>query len=206
MSEANAALGRDFPCSKWLILVSSLFLTCLLLLSHPPYTEARDYIGYALRVTAWLSFAYFLGAYVARPLKVVYDEGPAYRFGVWALSNRRYLGLAAAFVHTIHFGYVLVFLVDNLAYTGISTVLIGGIAFLLLWAMALTSNRWGVRTLGQRWQWLHRSGMHYAFAIYLYTLLGSVMLSLVSTLLFVLGLFAALLRFAAWRQKRVAAD
>lgn len=185
---------------KWLIIGSAVFLTALLLLSHPPYSDARAYIGYALRVTAWLAFAYFIVAYIARPLVTVYAEGWQRRFGQWAVRNRRYLGLGAAYVHTIHSGYVLVYLLRPDVAIEALTVIFGGGAFVLLWAMALTSNQRGMQWLGPRWKWLHRSGMHYLWFIFAFTLLGSVGLSLMSSLLFVAAILAALLRFAAWRQ------
>jgi hypothetical protein len=202
MTDAAVSSVSGRGTVKWLILGSSLFLTCLFLLSHPPYTESRDYIGYALLATAWLSFAYFIVAYAARPMKVVFDDGPLRRFAVGALRNRRYLGLSAAFVHTIHFGYVIVFLTANIGDTGLEVLLFAGIAFLALWFMALTSNSWGLRTLGPRWRWLHRFGMHYVWLLYTFTLSGGFGLSLISSLLFALALVAGLLRFAAWWQQR----
>lgn len=204
-SEAAPVAAARSTLPKWLIIGSSVFLTALVLLSHPPYTNPLDYIGYALRVTAWLAFSYFLVAYVARPLVTVYEQGWPRRFGVFALRNRRYFGLAAAYVHTIHFGYVAVFLLRPEVAVEFLTVLLGGTAFLLLWAMALTSNTRGLRTLGPRWKWLHRTGMHYLWVVFAYTLFGSVGLSFVSSLLFAAALLAALLRFAAWRQTRAAA-
>lgn len=202
MTDAAAASLSRAGTIKWLILGSAVFLTCLFLLSHPPYTESRDYIGYALLTTAWLSFVYFIVAYAARPMKAVFDDGPGHRFAVAALRNRRYLGLSAAFVHTIHFGYVVVFLSSNLEDTGLEVLVFAGIAFVSLWFMALTSNGWGLRTLGPRWRLLHRFGMHYVWVLYTVTLSGGFGLSLISSVLFALALLAGLLRFAAWWQQR----
>lgn len=200
MNESTVATGVPVALHKWLIIGSSVFLTALLLLSHPPYSDAREYIGYALRVTAWLAFGYFILAYIARPLMTVYDDGWQQRFGRWSVRNRRYLGLGAAYVHTVHSGYVLVYLLRPDVAVEAQTVIFGGGAFILLWAMALTSNQKGVRLLGPRWKWLHRTGMHYLWFIFAFTLLGSVGLSFISSLLFAVAIVAALLRFAAWRQ------
>lgn len=185
---------------QWLILGAALFLTALLLVSHPPYSDPRDYIGYALRITAWLSFSFFLVAYVARPLTQLFDAGWRRQLGEYAVAQRRYFGLGAAFIHTVHFGYVVVFLLSPGGGAELLTVVFGGAAFVLLWAMAITSNRRAMLALGPRWKLLHRVGMHYLWFIFTFTLFGRVGLSLVSSLLFALALFAALLRFAASRR------
>lgn len=200
MSDSTSAAPAPVALHKWLIIGSSVFITALLLLSHPPYSDAREYIGYALRTTAWLAFCYFILAYIARPLTTVYADGWQRRLGRWAVQNRRYLGLGAAYVHTVHSGYVLVYLLRPDVAIEALTVIFGGGAFLLLWAMALTSNQKGVRLLGPRWKWLHRTGMHYLWFIFAFTLLGGVGLSFMSSLLFAAAILAALLRFAAWRQ------
>lgn len=202
MSETVADGLRILPRLKWPILASAVLLTVATLVSHPPYRDPADYIGYALRTTAWLSFAYFIAAYSARPLRSVFETGTLHRLGDRLLRNRRYLGLAAAFVHTIHFGYVVVFVLSNPGGTGLEVLIFAGIAFASLWLMALTSNRWGLRTLGPRWRWLHRFGMHYVWLLYTFTLFGGFGLSLISSLLFVTALLAAGLRLLAWRDMR----
>ncbi len=185
---------------KWLVLGASLFLTCLLLVSHPPYSDPADYIGYALRVTAWLAFSFFIVAYMARPLTQLFDSGWRFSIGQYALRQRRYFGLGAAFVHTVHFGYVVVYLMGPGASADAVTVIFGGGAFIVMWAMAITSNQRSVQALGPRWKLLHRVGMHYLWFIFAFTLFGRVGLSFVSSLLFVVALIAALLRFAAYRR------
>lgn len=192
--------GLSPAVHQWLILGAALFLTALLLVSHPPYSDPRDYIGYALRVTAWLSFSFFIIAYVARPLTQLFDAGWRRQLGDYAVAQRRYFGLGAAFIHTVHFGYVVVFLLSPGGGTDLLVLLFGGGAFPVLWAMAITSNRRAMLALGPRWKLLHRVGMHYLWFIFTFTLFGRVGLSLVSSLLFALALFAALLRFAASRR------
>lgn len=200
-SESAAAQAQERRLQSWLIVGASIFLTCLLLVSHPPYSDARDYVGYALRVTAWLSFSFFIVAYAARPMLQLFDSGWRQQFARFAVQNRRYFGLGAAFVHTVHFGYVVVFaLATPVAW---STIVFGGLAFVLLWAQAVTSNAKAIAALGPRWKVLHRASMHYVWLIYTFTLLGGLQrLSLLSTLLLLVALFAALMRFAAYQRSR----
>lgn len=129
--------------------------------------QGGDYLGYALRVTARISLAAFLLAYIARPLVQLLDRGR------WLVRHRRYLGLAAAASHTVHFGYVLAY--DRVAEQPADalTWLFGGTAFALFWIMALTSNDAAMRWMGRRWRQLHRFGMHYLWLVFFYTYLGA---------------------------------
>ena len=131
--------------------------------------QGVDYLGHALRVTARVSVVFFLLAYVARPLVQLAGRGR------WLLRHRRYLGLATAVSHTVHFTYVVAH--DRVAEHPADplTWVLGGTAFVLLWAMALTSNDASVRRLGRRWRQLHRFGMHYVWLVFFYTYLGAAM-------------------------------
>jgi DMSO/TMAO reductase YedYZ heme-binding membrane subunit len=92
--------------------------------------------------------------------------------GRWLVLHRRYLGLAAAFAHTVQFGYIVL-------YTGASadgidpvTLVAAGGAFVFLWLMALSSNDFAVRRLGRWWKRLHRVGIHYLWVVFVYTFGG----------------------------------
>lgn len=159
--------------------------------------QGIDYLGYALRVTARISLLAFLLAYAARPLVQLLDRGR------WLLRNRRYLGLAAAASHTVHFGYVLAH--DRLAEQPAdpATWILGGAAFGLFWIMALTSNDASVRRLGRRWKHLHRFGMHYIWLVFFYTYLGAALGAGGWYWVFPVALAAALgLRVAAFLRRR----
>jgi DMSO/TMAO reductase YedYZ heme-binding membrane subunit len=52
------------------------------------------------------------------------------------------------------------------------TFVFGGAAFVLLWLMAITSNDLAVRSLGRWWKRVHRFGMHYVWAVFVYTFMG----------------------------------
>ena len=82
------------------ILVTAAALVAGALLLRPEHSTGAEYLGYALRVTAWISAVFFLLAYIARPLARCGWTG-------WLVQNRRYLGLSVALSHTVHFGYIV---------------------------------------------------------------------------------------------------
>ena len=149
----------------YLIVAASVALVAAALLLHPERYQGADYIGYALRVTAWISVGFFLLAYLARPLTRL--------GGVRSLvRSRRYLGLGMAFSHSVHFGYVVAYSRLPEVTVDLLTWLFGGAAFVLMWAMALTSNDASVRALGPNWKRLHRFGMHYLWGIFAFVYVG----------------------------------
>ena len=166
------------------------------LLLHPDYDTVLDYFGYALRVTAWISFSLFMLAYVARPLVQVTGTGQ------WLVRNRRYLGLGAALSHTVHFGYVVVFSIALDEPQDAVVIIFGGAAFVFLWLMALTSNDLSVRSLGNSWRILHRAGLHYVWLIFMQTFLGSALVNPMAWPFVGLGLAGLVLRVTAWVQRR----
>jgi len=88
------------------------------------------------------------------------------------MRTRRQWGLAFALTHSVH----LVALICYLTIAGMPpdtiTLLGGGLAYTLLYLMALTSNNWSVRLLGKNWKRLHVVGIHYLWLIYTFTYLG----------------------------------
>jgi DMSO/TMAO reductase YedYZ heme-binding membrane subunit len=167
------------------------------LLLAPAGLAGIDYYGYALRVTARVSMTFFLLAYVARPAVQVLGSGR------WLVRHRRYLGLAAALAHTVHFAYVVAY--DRVTETpaDMATWVLGGAGFGFFWLMALTSNDLAVRRLGRAWRWLHRAGMHYIWVVFFYTFLGAAIAAGGWYWCFPLALLAGLLlRIAAWIRRR----
>jgi DMSO/TMAO reductase YedYZ heme-binding membrane subunit len=57
------------------------------------------------------------------------------------LRHRRYFGLAAALTHTVHFGYIVALYVLTDEVLEAVTAVFGGLAYVMIWFMALTSNR-----------------------------------------------------------------
>lgn len=124
-----------------------------------------------VRATARSSALLFLLVYVARPLQAL-RPGPLSRF---ALRERRYLGVSVAVSHAIHLAGI-VWLARGWpeAYEAdAGTLVVGGTAFVLLFAMAATSSDAAVRRLGRRrWRALHRTGIHLLWFVFLFTFAG----------------------------------
>lgn len=155
---------------------------------------AQEHIGLMLRITARLAFVLLLLAYIARPLVQLMGIGRG------LLRNRRHLGLSMAFVHTVHFGYVIAHLRHSGEVLEPIVIVFGGLAFVLMWLMAITSNQASRRALGANWRRLHLVGQHYLWLIFMQTFLGvatSANSSPLYWLLVSLGMSALALRVCA---------
>ncbi|QHG64432.1 ferric reductase-like transmembrane domain-containing protein [Pseudomonas putida] len=135
----------------------TLVMTAAVLLSYPP---GADGLRSAIRATARSSFALFLLAFLASSL-VTFLPGSSSRR---VLRERRYLGLAFAFSHTVHglliYRYAQQF--PELFWAGrtLTSSLPGSIGYLFLLLLTLTSFKAPMRLLGGRaWKALHSSGM-----------------------------------------------
>lgn len=129
------------------------------------FTET-DQIGYMLRVTARVAFVLLMLAYVARPLSRLSSIGRG------MLQHRRHFGLAMALAHTVHFAYVVALLRDQPQLAEPLVIIGGGLAFVLMWAMALTSSNRARRWMGRNWRRLHLTGMHYLWLIFMQSFAG----------------------------------
>ena len=92
--------------------------------------------------------------------------------GRWLLRHRRYFGLAAALIHTVHFAYIAALFALTDEVLEVTTAVFGGLAYVLIWVMALTSNRASQRRLGASWVRLHRFGMHYLWLVFMQAFAG----------------------------------
>lgn len=122
----------------------------------------------AARYTVRVSFPLFLLAYLAGPLVTLWRSN----LTRWLQKNRRYLGLNFAIAHTIHLGALTAYFVFLGVSPDAATLIGGGLAYALMFAMAATSNDWSVRKLGTNWRSLHSVGLHYLWLIFLITYLG----------------------------------
>lgn len=135
----------------------TLFMTAVVLLSHPP---GADGLRSAIRATARSSFALFLLAFLASSLVTLLPGNGSRR----VLRERRYVGLAFAFSHTVHglliYRYAQQF--PELFWAGrtVTSSLPGSIGYLFLMLLTLTSFKAPMRLLGGRaWKTLHSTGM-----------------------------------------------
>ncbi|WP_262691860.1 ferric reductase-like transmembrane domain-containing protein [Kordiimonas aestuarii] len=162
--------------TKW-IEGKRLFIPVALILFGYIYSQieaAGSYVAalpYIMSPTAQMGFVLFFFAFTASALARL-APGPGPKF---LMRNRRYIGLSFALVHFVHGGIVLSNLALTEASRGIPELMVGGLAYLFLGLMALTSNNASVRKLGaKRWKRLHKVGSYYIWLIFVVTSLGRV--------------------------------
>lgn len=118
-----------------------------------------------VRLTVRVSFTVFIAVYSAAPLRRLFPS-PATR---WLLRNRRYLGVSFAWAHGLHaVAIALLALLLGDGFEADTTTLVGGgLGYLLTAAMAATSFERTARWLGpRRWGLLHRAGLHWLWFIF----------------------------------------
>ena len=154
-----------------------------------------------VRSTVRVSFVVFAFVYAAAPLRRLYPT-PATR---WLVRNRRFVGVSFAWAHGLH-GLAIILLAQRLGdafEVDAATALGGGLAYLLIAAMTLTSFDHTARWLGpRRWALLHRAGLHWLWFIFALNWTASVFVSLAYLPFAVLTGGLAGLRLAALRARR----
>jgi DMSO/TMAO reductase YedYZ heme-binding membrane subunit len=156
--------------------------------------------GAAARRTARLSFLLFLAAYLARPWAAL-APGALSR---GCLRHRRSLGLGFATAHGFHFAMLTAVGLAKQEWPSLQTLILGGFGYVVVVAMAATSNDAAVRALGgRRWKQLHRFGVHYLWLIFMLSYLTRTLSNpgFYAPLL-LLALVAAGIRALAWRAAR----
>lgn len=114
-----------------------------------------DAAGAGARYTARFSFPIFMLAWSASALATLWPGG----WRAVLLRRRRAIGLSFAAAHLVHFAALLIVVLVFGVAPSDRTLYGGGAAYVLVAAMALTSNNWSIRTLGQRnWKTLHTIG------------------------------------------------
>ncbi|MET0152535.1 MAG: hypothetical protein ABW298_07995 [Candidatus Binatia bacterium] len=123
-----------------------------------------------LRATARTSLLLFLCVFLASTARACWPN----RASEWLLENRRYLGVSFATSHAVHLA-AIVGLTRVSAHRPDSAVLVlGGLGFLLILAMAATSFDRTAALLGaRRWKRLHTTGIYYIWAVFTLTYLGN---------------------------------
>lgn len=122
----------------------------------------------AARWTSRVGLPLFLIAYLASSLHQIW-QGDITRA---LIRRRRQWGLAFAWTHSVHLIALIYFLAIAGTPPDAVTILGGGLAYLMIYLMALTSNNWSMKKLGAKWKYLHRFGIHYIWLIYLLTYAG----------------------------------
>lgn len=123
----------------------------------------------AARLTARFSFVWFVAAFSASALNKLWPGG-------WRsvlLRRRRAIGLSFAAAHMVHLAALLTAILIFDRPSSIVTAVGGGLTYVFIVLMALTSNDQSVRTLGPRnWKLLHTVGAYAIAGVFFVSYLG----------------------------------
>lgn len=116
-----------------------------------------------IRLTARTSVLLFAAAFAARPLRTLWKSS----FTAWLRRRRRQVGLSFAVSHLLHLIAIVVLFMRWDASTSAVTVALGGLGYVFILLMAITSNDASVRWLGaRRWSLLHTTGSYLLWIIF----------------------------------------
>jgi sulfoxide reductase heme-binding subunit YedZ len=163
--------------------------------------SAEDAARLAARYTARVAFPLLVLTYVASSLATLW---PGERTRA-LLRQRRHWGLGFALAHFVHLGALVSFFVVIGERPDLFTMVGGGLAYLFLAAMAVTSTDAARRTLGPWWKRLHVAGMHWLWIVFAFTYLGRLSdpeRFVQGAVLLPVAMAALLLRIAAWWKRR----
>jgi methionine sulfoxide reductase heme-binding subunit len=131
-------------------------------------SDSADQWLLAARYTARVSFPIFLLTYCASSLVRLWP------LPIWkgVLRHRRQWGLGFAFAHSVHLGALAWFNIVIQNMPGLQSLLGGGLAYGLIYAMGLTSNDASQKALGIWWKRLHTFGIHWIWFIFAFSYFG----------------------------------
>jgi len=122
------------------------------------------------RYSAHLSFLYLIAAYSLSILKDTLNLDAINNLAI----NRRYLGLSFSISHSVHLVALIYFFYTSNEDPGIVSIIGGGLGYLLMYAMTLTSTDAMVKRIGKKnWKILHTIGINYLMIVFFYTFAGS---------------------------------
>jgi DMSO/TMAO reductase YedYZ heme-binding membrane subunit len=124
--------------------------------------DAVERARLAARWTARVGFPLFILTYIASSLHRLWPNERTRTL----LRERRWWGLSFAAAHTVHLAALVTYLQISGEVRPVSTLIGGGLGYVLLFAMAATSNKAAMRAFGRNWKRLHTMGIHYIWLIY----------------------------------------
>jgi DMSO/TMAO reductase YedYZ heme-binding membrane subunit len=135
---------------------------------------SEESLRLSLRETARISVAIFLLVFIASS----FHQLSRSRISKWLMINRRYLGISFGASHLIHLA-LIVWLIYSyssgnlLSIAPLNSYMVGGIGYIFIIAMLITSNNQSMKRLGRkRWKILHTSGMYYLFLSFIMSFVG----------------------------------
>jgi sulfoxide reductase heme-binding subunit YedZ len=179
---------------------STLLIVLTLVILNLYSTEIA--ILLAIKWTARTSFFYFYLTFIASS---IYHFIPN-RLTTYIVRHRRYLGLSFFVSHFIHLLLIigLIFIVYNgnpQAFRSIIEFIPGGIVYVFIFLLALTSNNSSINFLGLRkWKQLHTIGSYLISFSFLNGFTSRISLEHLEYVLFSLIIIISyILRFTHWR-------
>lgn len=161
--------------------------------------DAAEAWQLAARYTARLAFPIFLVVFVASAWQRL-SPGPVPR---WLVRHRRALGLAFATVFAFHLMSLVTRSIVIREWPEPPTLVVGGGAFVALFAMVATSNDAAVRRLGAvRWRRLHTVGLYWLWFVFTFTYVGRLSQARDFFAVFALACVAALVIRIVGRRRR----
>lgn len=132
----------------------------------------RDGVLSGTRITARWAFPWFVAAWSASSLARLWPGG----WRAALLRRRRAFGLAFAANHFVHLGFLLIALNVFGEFRSLGVIFGGGLTYVFIGAMALTSNDAAVRRMGpRRWKLLHQVGGWAIFGVFANSYVGRLM-------------------------------
>jgi DMSO/TMAO reductase YedYZ heme-binding membrane subunit len=147
---------------------SALALLSMAAILLAAYGTEEAGVRVLIRATARTSLPLFLAAFVASSARRLWRSDTT----AWLLRNRRYVGVSFATSHGVHLAAIVTLAArwpeSFWSKTSPLTLYGGGLGYVFIFLLALTSSDAAVRRLGrQRWKLLHRIGVWYLFGIFL---------------------------------------
>lgn len=130
----------------------------------------EDSLRGLIRYTAVSSLVLFCIVFTASSFQALYRKP----WSAWMLRNRRYIGLSFASSHGFHLLFIITLLIEYpepfLSHLAPATLIGGGVAYLFILAMSITSFKGPRRALGPKlWNLLHTSGSYYIWALFMFS-------------------------------------
>lgn len=165
---SKGLLEPDMKIEKWRITgLVFLGLVALAGFSFSAQGLTEEAIRSYIRSTAHTSLTLFLLAFSASSLRLFIKRDWTF----WLLRSRRYIGLSFALSHALHLCAIILLanrhphpFLDELNWV---TILAGGLAYVFILAMSVTSFKATKQWLGSKyWGLLHTVGSYYIWFIF----------------------------------------
>jgi len=147
---SNSARKFNTKYALWLVLATPWVVMTA------RYMTGGLYYGEFIHATGEFSARLLIITLAVTPLRLMF---PRSRWTIWLLQNRRYFGVAAfayAVPHLVAYLWKLASVAKVLEEGAEPGMWTGWIALIIFLALAITSNNFSTRKLGQRWKTLHR--------------------------------------------------